>query len=624
MIVCRTLFCLLLSFFIGSAGAAPVINEVVSSNSSNVVDENGDASDWIELHNPGDTAVDLTGWGLSDSASSPYKWVFPARTIAPEGHLVVWASSKNRAGTSGHLHTNFAISAGGEPVVLTSPDGSETDLLEVPPLPANTSYGRKPGQGTAGFYFETPTPGAANSTPGYPDLATPPAFSQTGGFYTASFPLGISAQPGWTVYYTLDGSEPDPARVEAATNANRVSRVYSAPLTVASRTGQPNVFSQIPTTAITPAWLPPWRTPSGEVFKGTIVRAMALDQVTGRRSKIITKTYFVDPAIQGRYGNLPVVSVVSDYNHLFSSATGIYVPGSTHKGDIAKQNFFKGWVRPASIEYFEGGGNPGFNGDFEISVQGSTSVASPQKGLNVIARSELGTDSVDYPLFAGAESQASQFSEFKRFILRSWGSALSDTAFFADAYHQTLAATSGMEIQDYRPAIVFINGEYWGLHEIRESNKNSWYHQARTGIDRDDPGFDMLDGGGSTLVDEGDAVHWNATMSYINSNNLSGDAVYNQVATRIDLKNFAEYIVHCAYTGKRDWPDQNEAKWRARTPEGKWRWTQFDMDQGLNQFGSPENDMFQQIYGTVAQKGPHPLFVKLMSSPRFRSLFRGV
>ncbi|RYD20913.1 MAG: hypothetical protein EOP88_13265 [Verrucomicrobiaceae bacterium] len=81
-------------------------------------------------------------------------------------------------------------------------------------MPANTSFGRKPGEGTSGFYFEIPTPGAANTTPGYPDLATPPAFSKAGGLYTESFPLDLSAQAGWTIYYTLDGSEPDlPASV---------------------------------------------------------------------------------------------------------------------------------------------------------------------------------------------------------------------------------------------------------------------------------------------------------------------------------------------------------------------------------------------------------------------------
>ncbi|RYD20909.1 MAG: DUF642 domain-containing protein [Verrucomicrobiaceae bacterium] len=414
-----------------------------------------------------------------------------------------------------------------------------------------------------------------------------------------------------------------PARVGAATNTNRVTRLYSAPLTVASRAGQPNVFSHIPTTAITPAWLPAWRQPAGEVFKATIVRALALDPATGRRTKIITRTYFVDPAMQTRYGNLPIISLVSDYNHLFASATGIYVPGSTHKGDIAKQNFFKGWVKPASIEFFESGGTPGFNGDFEIGVQGSSSVSSPQKGLDVIARSELGTSSISYPLFANAnvESQASQHTEFKRFILRSWGSVLSDTAFFADAYQQALAATAGLEIQAYRPAIVFINGEYWGLHEIREANKNSWYHQARTGINRDDPGFDLLEGGGGNMVDEGDAVHWNATMSYINSNNLANDAVYSQVETKIDVKNFAEYMVHCMYAGKRDWPGQNEAKWRPRTVDGKWRWTQYDMDQGIHPFGAPEYDMFQQTLGTANGYGPHTLFVKLMGNSRFRSMF---
>ena len=400
------------------------INEIVSSNNANITDENGDYSDWIELHNTGTTAVDLTGWGLTDLPATPFKWVFPARTLQPDAYLLVWASSKDRANSTGPLHTNFAVSASGESLALTEPTGSTIDIVAVPVLPANVSYGRKPGEGDGFFYFETPTPAAANTTAGYPDLTTPPTFSHAGGFYTTAFSLGITAQPGWTVYYTKDGSNPDPLHVGSGAKPYRLTYAYGDPIPVASRSGDANVFSMIPTTGVVKSWATVWEPPAGNVFKATVIRAIARDPATGRTSRAVTRTFFVDPAIQGRYGHLPVVSVVSDYGNLFDNATGIYVPGVTHGGDFTKQNFVQDWKRPASVEYFESNGTPAFNGDYEISNQGSTSPGNPQKALNVIARAELGPEMINYPVFAGTDSQANQQTSFKRILLRAWGSSV--------------------------------------------------------------------------------------------------------------------------------------------------------------------------------------------------------
>jgi len=610
---------ILLEMVVWSSAAGIRLNEVVSSNGATIADENGDYSDWIELSNEGDAPVDLAGWGLSDQPTTPFKWVFPQRFIAPGEYLIIWASDKNRANPTGPLHTNFAVSAGGETLVVTDPFGTTVDSLAVPALPRDTSYGHKPGHGDSGFYFEIPTPGAANTTAGYPDLMTPPVFSHVAGLSTTPFTLDLATTAGWTVYYTLDGSDPDPTRVGKGAQPYRITQVYGSSIPIASRSGQANVFSQIPTTGIVPTWLPTWRAPTGEVFKATIVRARAHDPATGRLSKTVTRTFFVDPNIQGRYGQLPVISVVSDYNNLFADATGIYVPGKSYAGNFDLQNFMLDWKRPASIEYFASDGAVGFAGDYEIGNQGSSSPASPQKALSVTSRAELGSESIPYPLFAGAESPANRLTTCNRFILRAWGSALNWPVFFSDAYHQTLAATADLEIQDYRPAIVFINGEYWGLHEIREQDKNSWYFQEHTGINRNNPGFDLISEDGA---EEGDSVHWDATMAYVNSNNMANDAAYDYASTRIDVADFARYIVHCVYAGKRDWPGQNELKWRPRTAEGKWRWAQRDMDHGLNAYGAPEYDMLVQVLlGGSEGYGPHPLLVKLLQNARFKSMF---
>jgi hypothetical protein len=597
------------------------IHELLASNGATVVDEDGDYSDWIELRNSGSAAVNLAGWGLSDSPGSPMKWVFPDSMVIGAGtHVLVWASGKNRRHPSGPLHTSFSLAASGETVVLTAPGGTLVDSVSYPALPRDLSYGRLQSGGAGWFFFEQPTPGSANTTNGYANLMTPPEFSHSGGFHTTPFNLNVEAgNPNWTIYYTLDGSEPDPARVGSGARTNRVTRLWTGTLQVGSRQGSPNVFSQIPTTALIWGWQQQWVPPAGEVFKATVVRAVAYDPASGRLSKPVTRSFLVDPGIHNRYGNLPVVSLVSDHVHLFDNASGIYVPGTTHDGSNPRtQNPFRGWEKPASIEFFEGG-QLAFGGDIGIRNQGSTTPAAMQKGLHVIAREEQGSESIPHRLFPNGKSPAGAQTDFKRFVIRAWGSARHWEAIFTDAYHQQLAATSDLEIQEYRPAVVFINGEYWGLHELREASKNSWYHQARTGIDRNDPGFDLLDYAGQ-IIDEGDAVHWNETVAYINSNNPATDAFYNHVAGRVDLKNFAEYIIHCVFTGKRDWPTQNEAMWRPRTVDGRWRWTQYDMDHGLSDWGKPEYDMLQHAM-VGPSLGPHPMLTRLIQNPKFRRLF---
>jgi hypothetical protein len=122
-----------------------MITEVMADNDGSHLDENGDASDWIELHNPDALAVNLTGWHLTDSAGSPTKWTFPSGVVLEPGQfLVVWASSKNRTSNPARLHTNFSLSANGEYLALVSPGGAARVSEFAPAFPAleeGESYG---------------------------------------------------------------------------------------------------------------------------------------------------------------------------------------------------------------------------------------------------------------------------------------------------------------------------------------------------------------------------------------------------------------------------------------------------------------------------------------------------
>ena len=116
------------------------ISEFLASNSEGLEDEDGDSSDWIEIHNTHPTdPVDLGGLGLTDDDSKPDKWTFPSPTILNgDSYLVVFASNKERAVAGAELHTNFKLKADGEYVGLYDENGMV--LSDYPdPFPKQTA-----------------------------------------------------------------------------------------------------------------------------------------------------------------------------------------------------------------------------------------------------------------------------------------------------------------------------------------------------------------------------------------------------------------------------------------------------------------------------------------------------
>ena len=128
--------------------ANPAITEFLASNTNGILDEDGDTSDWIEIHNPTSSPLALTGWHLTDDLANLSKWTFPATTLQPNAYLIIFASGKNRIGTNSEFHTNFKLSAGGESLALVSPEGTPSSSFEFPPQVADFSYGTTPTSNT--------------------------------------------------------------------------------------------------------------------------------------------------------------------------------------------------------------------------------------------------------------------------------------------------------------------------------------------------------------------------------------------------------------------------------------------------------------------------------------------
>lgn len=601
------------------------INEFLASNES--VNEDRDFeqnSDWVELYNSLDDTVDISNWYLTDNLSKPDKWQIPFGVKIPPGKfLVIWADGKDTV--INNVHTNFNFSADGEEIGLFDSNLIFVDSVIYSNQNVDISYGRKPDGNDLWNLFINPTPGNSNNLSDSLKLESP-YFSVDAGFYTNEQTLIISHNdPQVIIRYTTNGNEP-----------TENSQIYSAPIIIKSRTGDQNIFSEIRTNKDPFLWLPDWQPPNSEIFKSTVIRAKVF-KVGYIPSVVVTKTFFVDENIFQKYSTLPVISLVSDYKNLFDEETGIYVPGIFHEsGNSGSGNYFKDWEKPAHIEYFEADKKLAFSYDLGISVHGGTSPASPQKGLNIIARKEYGSNSINYPLFKNDPTNANKLEEFKRFILRSWGSTISGSL-FNDAYAQRLMSKNDLDIQAYQPVVVFINGEYWGLHSIRESNKNSWYYQSHYNIDRNNPGFDILNNSRKNnlpfaYADEGDANNWNLLMAYINSHDMTLPENYEYLKSKIDMNNFINYIGHCVYLGKWDWPNNNEGSWRPRTTDAKWRWIQYDMETSFGaatslgtQFSGlgPQLNMIKAV--TVGEfipgfgvYGPHPIVAKIFNNTEFQ------
>lgn len=186
------------------ASAQVIISEFMASNKTVLLDEDGEAEDWIELHNTGSSAVQLQGWYLTDDSNDLQAWTFPDVSLQANEYLLVFASNKDRAASNSELHTNFKLKSGGEFLALVRPDGTSVASEYAPEYPNqfdDISYG-------GSTYFPRPTPGSANSA-GVSELEGSLAFGLPHGFYQSPQTLTLTSNlPNGTTRYTLDGSTP--------------------------------------------------------------------------------------------------------------------------------------------------------------------------------------------------------------------------------------------------------------------------------------------------------------------------------------------------------------------------------------------------------------------------------
>lgn len=585
--------------FCAGADAQIVINEY-SSSTSTFLDDDKDESDWIELFNTTAAEIDLKDWHLSDNAENPTKWTFPSVKVPAGGYLLVMASGKNRTTVANgkYLHTNFNISSDGEAIFLVNAAGNIVHQTDSVVIPCNASRGLSPnGTGNWAFFAE-PTPGAANSTKAFATSATASVkFSPEGGIQSSAMTVTLSTDGDTPIYYTLDCTEPKACD----------SLLYTGSITVDSTTviraitvngdlmpGQPSTQTYIFPKRLHVLRRDLW---DGHIVDTTITyqnaalnagiteeEAIEFLRNGGDISEIThdTTVHYGPHLVLEHSPNftLPVVSLTTNPDNLWDWNAGIYVAGPNAEYDepYYGANFHQDWERPVHVELYWTDGSKRLDQDAGIQIAGAWSQSNNQKSFSLHARNAYGKKYFEAKLFDELD-----ITRFKSFVLRDSGNDANST-FYRDAMITHLVAANNIDIQAYQPAIVYLNGEFWGILNMREKLNEYYIESHYPHVDHDK--VDLLAGkGNGVTASEGDLTDYNAMMDFIKSHDLTDDENYQKVAAQIDVDEYVEYLVSEIYGGNDDWPHNNVKMWKSKKNGGRWRWMLYDTDQSYNIWG---------------------------------------
>lgn len=555
------LACLVLAARLRAVAPPVVINEILPGNASTVLDPDfKNFVPWVELHNTGGATVQLAGYRLTDDLGAPTRWTIPSGvTIPAGGYLVLWLDGQSQG-----RHAPYTLGMSGE-LGLFMPDGTPVDTLTFGPQRPDVSYGRNAGGDWR--YFDPATPGAVNGA-GQADATqlAPPALNPPGGFYAAAQSVTIDAAPGAVIRYTTNGSRP-----------TADSPVYSAPITVSGPTA-------------------------------VRARAFSADALP---SPAATATYLVgvDPSVG-------VVSLVTDAAYFFDDYIGIYVDG---KAGIAGKNCGKKvanwnqpWERPLSVEIYAAGGDLLLKQDGGVAIAGSCTRKNPQKQLQLFARPSYGDDDFDAALF-----DDKPVDSFERIILRAAGQDAANTLLRDALGQQLVAGRMDVDRQAYRPAVVFINGAFWGVYGVRE-RMDQYFVTSNYGLGLDE--FDMIEKKQEVLA--GSVATWNTLYNYLSTNDPATPTVYNYLKSQIDIDEYINYQILEIYADNIDWPHNNIRWWRAHDG-GQWRWMVYDMDAAFGRATKGyNNDTFKFAAAAKGERAYNALVLRrLKLNPAFKAQF---
>ena len=427
-------------------------------------------------------------------------------------------------------HTNFKIASKGEAIYLSDDTGVIIDSISTHYVPQDYSLGRIISDPDVFGYFDIPTPGSENSgNYALEYVSDSVAFEVTGKEYDTDQTLQLAAPDGGDViYYSTDGSEPTES-----------SSVYTGSLEI----------------------------DAVQVVRARVIRE---DQLPG---PVTTKTFFT-----GRKPGLTRVSVSTTPDNLWDYNTGIYVlgPNASSSNPHYGANFWMDWEKPANIEIYGADGKEWLNQGAGMKIYGAWSRAHAQKSLSFFARSVYGDGSFSYPLF-----EKKDMKKYESFILRNGGNDF-NASFIRDAVSAYLGDKMDLDHQGYNPSVLYLNGEYFGIMNMREKI-NEHFLAGNNNVAPDI--VNILESTGGVV--DGSNKTYSELMNFLRTKDLSNQENYEEVKTMMDVDNYIRYWLLQVYIDNRDWPGNNIKFWSTQAPGSKWRWILYDTDFGYSLYDNP-------------------------------------
>jgi len=416
-----------------------------------------------------------------------------------------------------------------------------------------------------------------------------PIFNLESGFYKdSSIKLKIkTSDPNAIIYYTIDGSIPTDN-----------STIYKKPITLKNKSFEENVLSAY-------KGVDPYEDfiPHEKIKKANVIRAVAkYPNKNNTFSEVVSKTYWVGMNRKKLYGNLPMISLMTDPTNLFDYEKGIYIMGKDYddwvrenpeNADIVfylkKGNYNRKGRNsevPAFIEYFPGDSSrEGFTDNVGIRIMGAVSRTFIQKSFRVIYREEYGKKNLKYDLIPGnmRSDGKGPVDEYKTFNIRNGGNDFK-YVIFRDKALQTLVREREFETQIQDLAVLYLDGEFWGVYDISEDYSD---HYIANNYDIDKDNVIIVKKNKIEAGEDSDMDLFKQTMDYLFSTNMTDPKQYVEAAKQFDIENFAWYSAFNIYIENTDsiFQNNNWAMWRVREPvpevkhgDGMWRIMLFDTE----------------------------------------------
>jgi len=463
-------------------------------------------------------------------------------------------------------HTNFKISSDGETIYLYDNAGIYVDSIQTGFQIPGSSTGLNI-EGTEQVYFNETTFNAENSSESFLGILKPNIqFSHPGG-------------PSGNLSLTLSGNliDQDIRFTQDFLIPSEFSTLYDSPILINSKT-----------------------TIRASIFKDGYIS-----------SPVQSRAYLL-----GENSDLPMLNIITEPDNFFDSDIGIYVLGDDYQGDYPYfgSNIWEDWERPIEFSLFNKNGGFEYHSSAGVKIFGGYSRGLDQRSLSFFARSTYGNKSFDYPLLDDSST-----SEYQSIIIRNAGND-NNRSHLRDRVLTSLMKDSGVDFQEARPLVAYINGEYWGIYNMREKVNEHFLHTNHQ-IDVDQ--IDILEFDGQLI--HGDNMDYQLMIQFVEENDLSIDANFEVVSDQVNLQNFASYFAAEIYYNNTDWPGNNIKFWRAKN--GKWRWILFDTDFGFGTW-NPFDYSNNTINFAIEDNGPawpNPpwstlLFRKLLENTSFRNL----